>query len=565
MRKKTMLRLMILALAAILLLAGTVLADGSTTYTITINNATVGYTYAAYQVFAGDLSADGVLSNVTWGTGVNETTLLTALQNDGTIGSYFTDCTTAADVANVLATSKTVDTLNFASDSANLDAFAAVVGSHLGTPSGTGNQSGGTYTITGLNAGYYFVKNTAVPTTSGAYTKFMLNLIKSVTITPKADVPAVEKKVQENVEYNQDGGYGTGYNDVADWNIGDHVPFKLIGTVPKMDGYETYTYTFHDTLSTGLTLDESSVKVYLTETKNAELTELSPVATGDYTLNTSPAGSHCSFEISFDNLKELFGIDAGKTQYLIVTYTATLNSDAVIGLDGNPNEVYLTFSNNPNGDGTGTTPEDSVIVFTYELDTTKVAGENPDTKLENAEFVLLNRAGDKVAKVNARTHQFEGWVDLPMGTGTNSAITYENWTTYNGTYNVILSSDVNGLFKVIGLDDGTYKLREIKAPDGYNLLPADVTVVITATTANGQSWGGAAGDALTKLAVTADAEAGSANTSTGIASITIANNQGSTLPETGGMGTTIFYVVGGLLVVGAAVLLITKKRMSQKS
>lgn len=564
MRKKTMLRLMILALAAILLLAGTVLADGPTTYTITINNATEGYTYAAYQVFSGDLSGN-VLSNVEWGTGVNDgSNLLNALKSDETIGSHFTDCTTAADVANVLATSKTGDTLNFASDSANLDAFAAIVDSHLNTSSGEASYTESKYTISNLSAGYYFVKNTTVPTTSGAYTKFMLNLIKSVAVTPKADVPAVEKKVQENVKYQSDTTYGTGYNDVADWNIGDHVPFKLIGTVPKMDGYETYTYTFHDTLSTGLTLNKSSVKVYLTEEKNAELTELSPVATG-YTLNTSPAGSHCTFEISFSNLKNLSGIDAEKTQYLIVTYTATLNSNAEIGLDGNPNEVYLTFSNNPNGDGTGTTPEDSVIVFTYELDTTKVAGENTNTKLENAEFVLLNSDGTKVAKVNSTTYQFEAWVNLPEGTGASGAITYENWTTYNGTYNVILSSDVNGLFKVIGLDDGTYKLREIKAPNGYNLLPADVEVVITATTANGQSWGGDAGDALTNLAVTADAEAGSANTSTGIASITIANNQGSTLPETGGMGTTIFYVVGGLLVVGAAVLLITKKRMSQKS
>ena len=558
-----MLRLMILALAAILLLSGTALAADPTSYTITINNATEGYTYAAYQVFSGDLSGN-VLSNVEWGSGVNGSTLLTALQADQTIGSYFATCTTAADVANVLATSKTEGTSNFANDSANLDAFAAVVGNNLSETFTTGSQSSDTYTITGLNAGYYFVKNTAVPTTSGAYTKFMLNLIKSVTITPKADVPAVEKKVQEDDKYTSDGGYGTGYNDVADWNIGDHVPFKLIGTVPKMDGYETYTYTFHDTLSEGLTLDTDSVEVYLAEAKNAELTEALLVHSG-YTLSTSPAESDCSFEISFSNLRNLSGIDAEKTQYLIVTYTATLNSSAEIGLNGNPNEVYLTFSNNPNGDGTGNTPEDSVIVFTYELDTTKVAGENPDTKLENAEFVLLNSAGDKVAKVNSTTYQFEGWLDLPTGTGTNSAITYGDWTTYNNSNHVILTSDEDGLFQVIGLDDGTYKLREIKAPDGYNLLPADVAVVIEATTVNDQNWGGTAGNALTNLAVTADEEDGSADVTKGIASITIANNKGSTLPETGGMGTTIFYIVGGLLVVGAAVLLITKKRMSQKS
>lgn len=564
MRKKTMLRLMILALAAILLLSGTVLAV-EPTYTITIDNATQDYTYAAYQVFSGDLSGN-VLSNVEWGSGVNGSALLDALQRDETISSYFAACTTAADVAEVLATSKTGDTSNFANDSANLDAFAAIVDSHLTTSSGECSYAEGKYTISNLSAGYYFVKNTGVPD-GGAHTKFMLNLIKSVTITPKADVPAVEKKVEEDDKYTSDGGYGTGYNDVADWNIGDHVPFKLIGTVPKMDGYETYTYTFHDTLSTGLTLDTDSVEVYLAEAKNAVLSDLTPIETSAYSLETSPAESDCSFEISFSNLKNLSSIDATKTQYLIVTYTATLNSDAVIGLDGNPNEVYLTFSNNPNGDGTGTTPEDSVIVFTYELDTTKVDGANEETKLQNAEFVLLNSTGDQVAKVDASKHQFEGWVSLPTGTGTDGAITYQDWTTYNATHHVILSSDNQGLFKVIGLDDGTYKLREIKAPDGYNLLSADVAVVITATTANNQNWGGTASNALTALAVTANEEPGTADNDAtkGIASITIANNKGSTLPETGGMGTTIFYIVGGLLVVGAAVLLITKKRMSQKS
>ena len=557
MRKKTMLRLVVLALAAILLLAGTVLA-ADPTYTITINNATEGYTYEAYQVFSGDLSG-AVLSNIQWGTGVNDTTILTALQADETIGSYFEDCTNAADVAEVLATSKTGDTtLNFASNSANLDAFAAVVGNNLGNSSGTGSQSGDTYTISNLPAGYYFVKNTAVPAVSGAYTKFILNLTDNTAITPKADVPSVEKKVQENVKYQSDTTYGAGYNDVADWNIGDHVPFQLIGTLPSnLNDYDTYKYVFNDTLSTGLAYN-SNAKVYVVNGESKT----------DVTSQFQISSSDASLTVSCNDVTALTDVTVTASSKIVVEYTATLNASAVIGQNGNRNDVYLEFSNNPNQGGsgdTGETPKDSVIVFTYELDTTKVAGENTETKLKNAEFVLLNSAGDKVAKVNSTTYQFEGWLDLPTGTGTNSAITYGDWTTYNNSNHVILTSDEDGLFKVIGLDDGTYKLREIKAPDGYNLLPADVTVVITATTVNGQDWSGTASDALTKLEVTAGGKEGSAYTSTGIASITIANNKGSTLPETGGMGTTIFYVVGGLLVVGAVVLLITKKRMSQKS
>ena len=126
-----------------------------------------------------------------------------------------------------------------------------------------------------------------------------------------------------------------------------------------------------------------------------------------------------------------------------------------------------------------------------------------------------------------------------------------------------MKSDGQGLFSVAGLDDGTYKLREIKAPAGYNLLPNDVAVVIKATTANGQSWTGkAASDALTKLEVTAGGEAGTGNVTNGIAAITIANNKGATLPSTGGMGTTVFYLAGGILAVGAGVLLIAKRRMN---
>ena len=561
MKKTKKLFAMLLALIMAVALAVPAFAAGET-YTITINNDKDGHTYEAYQVFSGDL-AGNVLSNITWGTGVDGDDLLAALKGDSTIGSSFTDCTTAAQVAEVLAT--------FSNDSAQLDAFAAIVADNLDAVTGTSTEDTGPYTISGLDAGYYFVKDQDDSLTGedpDAYTKFMLELVQNTTVTPKSDVPSVEKKVQEDDKYNQDGGYGQGYNDVADWNIGDAVPFKLIGTIPEMDGYDTYKYIFHDTLSSGLDLNTDSVKVYVADSKDADLSSLTPLTAGeDYTLNTSPAESHCSFEVSFSDLKSVEEAVSGK--YIIVAYTATLNKNAEIGLDGNPNEVYLEFSNNPaqSGEGedhpTDETPKDEVIVFTYELDTTKVDGAQTTTKLPDAQFVLLNSDGTKVAKID-ESNKFDGWVNLPVGTGDEGAITYEDWTTYNETNKVILTSGADGLFKVIGLDDGTYKLREIKAPDGYNLLPNDVEVVITATTSNGQDWtSGTASKALTNLAVTADKQPGTGDVSTGIAGITIGNNKGATLPETGGMGTTIFYIVGGILVVGAGVLLITKKRMEK--
>lgn len=546
--------------------------QADTTYTITINNNKDGHIYEAYQVFAGDLAgseqAGYVLSNITWGTGVNGGALLSALKSDETLQIHFGNCTTAADVAKVLSDNAGQGG-SFASNSANLDAFAAIVGENLsGTATGTSTDAGDTYTISDLPAGYYFVKDKDDSLTGAdpdAYTKFMLELVQNTTVQPKSDVPSVEKKVQEDDKYNQDGGYGQGYNDVADWNIGEAVPFKLIGTIPEMDGYDTYKYIFHDTLSNGLTLNASSVKVYVAESANADLSTLTPLIEGDdYTLNTSSLSDNCSFEVVFSDLTEVTIPE--RSEYIIVAYTATLNKNAEIGLDGNPNKVYLEFSNNPYAEEeTNETPKDEVIVFTYELDTTKVDGgsedpENP-TKLQDAQFVLLNSTGDKVAKIDT-ANKFDGWVELPEGTGEGGAITYEDWTGYNETNKVILTSDDDGLFKVIGLDDGTYKLREIQAPDGFNLLPNDVEVVITATTNNGQDWtSGKASEALTKLEVTADSQPGTGDVISGVAGITIENNKGATLPETGGMGTTVFYVLGGILAVGAGVLLVARRRM----
>ena len=321
--------------------------------------------------------------------------------------------------------------------------------------------------------------------------------------------------------------------------MGDAVPFHLIGSVPDMSRYDTYKYIFHDTLSAGLTLNEDSIKVYVASDKEgtdkAEITGWTKAVNGQ------------SFTVSFTDLKTVSGVSQGK--YIIVEYTATLNQNAVVGLDGNPNEVYLEYSNKPDQSGsgdtdnTGNTPEDKVIVFTYELDTTKVDGQDNTKKLEGAEFKLHN-ADNKWAIVDSNS-RVTGWSDTEEGGST-------------------LTSDANGLFKVIGLDDGTYYLKETKAPAGYNLMSSEITVVITATTTNGQTWtDGVASSALTNLAVTAAGTAGTGDTSTGIAGITVANNKGSTLPETGGMGTTIFYVLGTILVLGAAIMLIAKKRMNK--
>lgn len=542
-------KLLGLLLAAVMVLAmGVPTFAASGDYTITINEASAGHTYEAYQVFAGDLSKnEATLSNVTWGDGVDGTAILTALKGTEEETTAYEKCTTAAGVAKVLE--------GYKDEPQAMKDFADIVGQHLTkTTSGTCseyNREEQSYTISGLAAGYYLVKDKdgSVPGTD-AYTDFILKVVQNTTVTPKSGVPTVEKKVQEDDKYNQDGGYGNGYNDVADWNIGDPVPFKLIGTLPtNFADYDTYQYIFHDTLSTGLSLNQDTIHVYMASDKagTKDKKELH-----GYTVNVpgTEEENQCSFEVAFADLtnSETVGEEVTANKYIIVEYTATLNKDAEIGLPGNPNRVYLEFSNNPNSGGegdTGKTPEDKVIVFTYELDVTKVDGQDADTKLKDAEFKLYDANG-KYVIVDA-DGKVTGWADNEAGGST-------------------LKSDKNGLFKVIGLDDGTYWLKETKAPDGYNLITNPIKIEIKATTVNDQDWTAMEGpaDALKvleiKVTVGSTTTSGNGDTESGIVATDIQNNKGAELPETGGMGTTIFYVLGAILVLGAGGLLIARRR-----
>lgn len=547
-------KLLGLLLAAVMVLAmGVPTFAASGGYSIKINDESSEHTYVAYQVFRGTVSVSDngqTLSNVEWGDGVNGEALLAALKGpEGTLTAYQT-CTSAAEVAKVLE--------GYDDDSQAIKEFSDIVGQHLSeTTSGTlsaYDEDSKSYTISGLAAGYYFIKDADTVAETDAYTDFILKLTNDETITRKADVPSVEKKVQEDdkdITYGEeDDNYGEGYNDVADWNIGDPVPFKLIGTLPtNFADYDTYQYIFHDTLSTGLSLNQDTIHVYMASDKagTKDKKELH-----GYTVNVpgTEEENQCSFEVAFADLtnSETVGEEVTANKYIIVEYTATLNKDAEIGLPGNPNKVYLEFSNNPNSGGegdTGKTPEDKVIVFTYELDVTKVDGKDADTKLKDAEFKLYDENG-KYVIVDA-DGKVTGWADNE-----------EDGST--------LKSDEKGLFKVSGLDDGTYWIKETKAPDGYNLITDPIKIEIKATTVNDQDWTAMEGpsDALTaleiKVTVGSTTTSGTGNTKTGIVATDIKNNKGATLPETGGMGTTIFYVLGAILVLGAGGLLIARRR-----
>ena len=501
-------------LSLVMLLALAVPAFAADTYSITIRNDKEGHTYEAYQIFAGTVSSDAatdgetggpMLGDITWGSGVNDAShaeLLAALKADATIGAL-AGMPDAADAAAVAA----------ALDEANAEtaaAFADVVSDYLAAaPTGqTNTMADGNYIIQGLPAGYYLVKDQdgSLQGEADTATDYIVQVLGNVTMEPKdSDIPTLEKKVAEQGKgdegkYDQDGGYGTHYNDVADWNIGDRVPFKLIGSIPDMDAYDTYQYIFHDTISAGLRLDMASFDVYVAQEKNQDPVALgwAEIPAANYELTETADG----FTLAIANLKNFPYVNEEGRKYILVFYDAWLNEDAVIGLDGNPNTAYLEFSNNPNGDGTGRTEDDKVIVFTYELDGTKVDGETR-AALQNAQFVLLNGAKSEAAMVV--DGKVTGWVKV----GSEAAAaeeqipeTYEEWVERYGDQNVIFTSAADGTFKIAGLDDGTYYLREIQAPNGYNLLEADVKLDIAATTANGQEWDGDPATALRGLNMT---------------------------------------------------------------
>lgn len=484
---------LLLAMVMMMSVAITAMAKGET-YSITINNSAEGHTYEAYQIFTGDLStneADAkVLSNIVWGSGVSEA-----------------GKTALGDAAAKAETLKT---------EADAKAFAKEVAPYLTTAAGSASTvTDGNYVISGLAAGYYLVKDQDGSLTgdNDSYTEYIIKVVSDTTATPKSDKPKVEKKVKDT---NDSTGVTSDWQDSADYDIGDSVPFQLKATLANnVSSYTTYKVVFHDTLSKGLTYKDDA-KIYIDGKETNGFTVTSTVnADGTTTLT-----------VSCDDVKAL---GAGNSSVITVEYTATLNNNAVLGSSGNPNEVYLEYSNNPNKSGagnneTGNTPEDVVIVFTYKTIINKVDGEGQP--LTGAEFTL--------EKYNNETGIWEAIA--------------------------VVKSDNGTTFTFSGLDDGKYRLTETTTPAGYNTIdPIEFTITAEHEVLSDNP-------ALTSLSgnATDDKITFGSDVTEGSLSANVVNKAGSTLPETGGMGTTIFYVLGAILVLGAAIMLIAKKRMSSE-
>lgn len=529
--------------------------------TVLAEDETPKYEYELYQIFTGDY-AGGVLSNVKWGTNGTETP------------GKPVDEETLDELTGV----------NNRSDSQKLDVITKYVNWKTApvTTQPTTDQNGNV-TYTGLATGYYLVKDkTGSVTGNDVYTTYVVQVTDgTLTFERKGDVPEVEKKIVE----------GELEVDTNEASIGDTITFQITGTLPdNFEDYKEYTYLFTDTLSKGLTYNENPVTVKVvngsTESDITDVTQYFYIGAA-----TDPATGETTLKVGMSDLKALNNLEnvtVNANSKIVVTYTATLNENAVIAGAGNENKVKLSYSNDPNnsGDGTknpppenpgeptepaGETPEQKTTTYTTELTILKNDGEGKI--LTGAEFTLTG-AGVNIAVITGDVYVVkedgEYW-KLKDGTYTKTAPTiggdsdnqnsYDNVSTKyaketratvagKGTTEKSVSAYVNSEGEVTfsGLGAGTYIITETKTPAGYNTI-APITFTITF-------------DAGTQKFATnnENIKVGEDN----MLDTTIVNQSGSTLPSTGGMGTTIFYILGAILVVGAGILLIVRRRMNTK-
>ncbi len=497
------------ALALVLVLAtGLVAFAAGGSYSITIKNDAPGHTYEAYQIFTGDLfvKEDGtkVLSNIVWGKGISDA-------GKSAIGD-------AADVAKTIT------------NEGEAKAFAKRVAPYLQSPDLSNTQVAGKYVISGLKAGYYLVKdkdNTLV-NVDDFKTAYIMEVVGNVEATPKGDKPSLNKQVKN----------GDAWKAASDGQIGDTVDFRIITTVPNTADYVEYNYTIHDTMSEGLT---SNVKSATDVT--IKVNDIDALDAAYYTVSVT--GN--TFSITVNILKAVKDgkIKAGDELYTY--YTGVINDKAkVYDIGSENNTAYLVYSNNPNNNvENGKTTEKKVYEWTYKMTVNKVDGKKQP--LSGAKFVLSRNGGIDVKGLNCDengvptvTADLIGLVKIDGG--------YR--VAAEGGADIVYAIDA-GNAVINGLDAGVkYYLYETKTPEGYNSLKAPVGFVINAEYTD---------DGATTKTVSATVDGTAAD---GLQA-DIVNNAGSELPSTGGIGTTIFYIVGAILVVAAGVLLITKKRMSK--
>ena len=602
---------------------------------IGVVNEASGYSYAAYQLFKGELSIANTggengtnnysLANIDWGSSIDGTAedVLTALATNApselnaiknaaqaalddpnhghenwsrhaatTIASLITDTATAKAYAaflvnknllsNPAATTNAQEIINFNPDTN--------ISGHVNY----GGQKGYILDVTNAGYGYYLVIDSPLNDITDYYdtdsynfnTDFIMQVIGSVQVKVKGSVPTVEKKVKELNDSDPKNGESiatnlgivnpTGWQDAADFDWHDEIEYRLLGTLPNnIDDYKTYYYEFYDKFMSSIQYVNESTAVIVYPTRadadagksGVDITALASITCNVYTEDGPSAEYNGAkiLRVIIDNLKAENMPNVTKDSVVVVTYKAKLEQQGggIVPSSGDPikNIVRLIYSNNPNGNQKGETPWDEVGVFTYSLVINKVK-EDGTTPLPGADFKLY-----KYIANHASEDEDAKWVEV---TG----------NTWNNNPNYTLTQ-----WKFVDLDAGKYKLVETRTPLGYNTI--DDIIFYIKGIYNAVSEDGSTAPELTDVIVYKGTVApqylngyttpeedtrfdyGELQTDDPIVgkyaiTTNIVNQTGTVLPSTGGIGTTIFYVVGSILVVAAGVLLVTKKRMGRE-
>jgi len=593
-----------LTLVMVLALAVPVAADGgnSTGYSLFIKNDAPNHKYDAYQIFSGTLSADGTtLSNVKWGSAINDEKAEALITELAKIREF---AALATDENKKLSTGKKAEVLagildGLADDAAALEKFAELVGqaeydgegkfshhTYLGNPAATsgaqttstiGGEDVNGYPLLNLAAGYYLIKDrdNSVSNLGDFYTQYLVRVVKNENIDVKGQGVTVEKTVNDEITGD--------FDDQEDANSFETLYYQWEGTLPSnLANYQTYNYKFIDTMSLGLTFERYE-QIYIVNKDDVVVHTFYDLHDDKDDNNTLPEGFIHSaptevregdivtgheFSLEIKDLLTAYS-NIAPTDKVIVKYSAYLNSDAKIDA-ANPNEVIVKYDNNPNESGEpgsgsepgpgpepGTTVPDEAYAYTFQVAVDKYDTANTNIKLDGVEFVLYKKDSQGNPQYAQVVTSAMVGQDAYKNPKTNLPWTADDvgfvygYTSVRNDASVFIT-DSNGAILVKGLDAGEYFLEETKTKDKYNLLDAPVNFKIERIT-------NPDGTVSTDYQYIVN-DAMHDND----APIGVGNSKGVTLPATGSMGTTIFYIIGGFLAVAALVLLITKKRMSMK-